>query len=72
VRIRIGSLDGAFVLEVQNDGVQGADGGRRGAGMGLRLSALQAIQLGGMVEFGPAEAGSWRVRLVAPLGGAEE
>jgi signal transduction histidine kinase len=66
VRVRIGAQDGAFVLEIQNDGV--AEGnGHRGAGMGLRLAALQAIQSGGMVEFGPAEGGRWRVRLVAPL-----
>jgi hypothetical protein len=34
--------------------------------MGLRLAALEAIQKGGMVEFGPLGADEWRVRLVLP------
>jgi signal transduction histidine kinase len=67
VRIRIGTLDDAFVLEVQNDGLDGEASQGRGAGMGLRLAALQAIQIGGVVEFGPVQEGEWRVRLVAPL-----
>jgi signal transduction histidine kinase len=53
-----------FMLEIRNDGV---GGGARGAGMGLRLAAFEALQHGGMVEFGPAAEGSWRVRLVVPL-----
>ena len=53
--------DGAFVLEVVNDGVTGA---RRRAGMGLRLAALEALQSGGVVEFGEREPGTWQVRLV--------
>jgi signal transduction histidine kinase len=64
VRVRIGRLDGAFVLEVRNDGAQ--PGGRRGAGMGLRLAAVEALQRGALVEFGP-EGDDWRVRLVVPL-----
>ena len=39
---------------------------RRGAGMGLRLAAVEALQRGALVEFGP-EGGDWRVRLVVPL-----
>jgi signal transduction histidine kinase len=53
-----------FTLEVHNDGVQ-RDG--RGTGMGLRLAAFEALQHGGVVEFGSAGAGRWRVRLVVPL-----
>jgi signal transduction histidine kinase len=53
-----------FTLEVHNDGVQRD---RRGTGMGLRLAAFEALQHGGMVEFGPAGEGRWRVRLVVPL-----
>jgi hypothetical protein len=34
--------------------------------MGLRLAALEALQLGGLIEFGPAEAGWWHVRLTVP------
>jgi signal transduction histidine kinase len=55
--------DDTFTLEVRNDGVEG---GARGAGMGLRLAAFEALQHGGMVEFGPAQEGGWRVRLVVP------
>ena len=30
--------------------------------------ALEAIQVGGIVEFGERESGIWRVRLAVPLG----
>jgi hypothetical protein len=35
--------------------------------MGLRLAAFEALESGGIVEFGPAGAGRWRVRLTVPL-----
>ena len=38
-----------------------------GVGMGLRLAALEALQAGGIVEFGEREPGFWRVRLAVPL-----
>ncbi|MGI8413037.1 MAG: GAF domain-containing sensor histidine kinase [Solirubrobacteraceae bacterium] len=63
VSVRIGRRDSAFVLEVANDGVTGHE---RHAGMGLRLAALEALQSGGMVEFGEREPGTWQVRLVVP------
>jgi signal transduction histidine kinase len=63
VVVRFGSRDGAFVLEVANDGIVGR---RRQAGMGLRLAALEALQSGGVVEFGEREPGTWQVRLVVP------
>jgi signal transduction histidine kinase len=63
VGVRVGHLDGAFVLEVVNDGVRGRT---RQAGMGLRLAALEALQSGGVVEFGEREPGTWQVRLVVP------
>jgi signal transduction histidine kinase len=66
VSVRIGRTDGAFVLEVANDGVSGR---QRRAGMGLRLAALEALQSGGMVEFGERDAGTWQVRLVVPHDG---
>jgi hypothetical protein len=34
--------------------------------MGLRLAALEALQVGGLVEFGEREPGIWRVRLAVP------
>jgi len=63
VRVRIGTADAAFLLEIVNDGVSGT---RRQAGMGLRLAALEALQSGGVVEFGEREPGTWQVRLVVP------
>jgi signal transduction histidine kinase len=53
-----------FTLEVRNDG---ARSDVRGAGMGLRLATFEALQHGGVLEFGPAREDSWRVRLVVPL-----
>ncbi|MGO9885802.1 MAG: GAF domain-containing sensor histidine kinase [Solirubrobacteraceae bacterium] len=68
VEVRVRDADGAFVLEVVNDGVTSA---RRQAGMGLRLAALEALQSGGVVEFGERESGAWKVRLVVPPGGPD-
>jgi signal transduction histidine kinase len=53
-----------FTLEVRNDG---ARTDARDAGMGLRLAAFEALQQGGVLEFGPTAADGWRVRLVVPL-----
>jgi signal transduction histidine kinase len=64
VSVRVGREDGALVLEVANDGVTGS---RHRAGMGLRLAALEALQSGGVVEFGEREPGTWQVRLVVPV-----
>ena len=66
VSVRVGRSDGTFVLEVLNDGVRGR---RRQAGMGLRLAAFEALQSGGVVEFGEREPGTWQVRLVVPHDG---
>lgn len=63
VAVRLRHADGAFVMEVDNDG---ARGGRRTTGMGLRLAAFEALQSGGVVEYGPAGGGAWRVKLVVP------
>jgi signal transduction histidine kinase len=64
VQVRVTSDADTFALEVRNDGVAA---GARGAGMGLRLAAFEALQHGGMVEFGTADPGNWRVRLVVPI-----
>jgi signal transduction histidine kinase len=63
VRVRVGSVDGAFSLEVRNDG---ARSDTRGTGMGLRLAAVEALGIGALLEFG-REGLDWRVRLVVPL-----
>jgi signal transduction histidine kinase len=64
VGVTVARDDDTFTLRVANDG---ARGGVRGAGMGLRLAAFEALQHGGVVEFGPAGEDEWRVRLVVPL-----
>jgi signal transduction histidine kinase len=64
VAVRTAQVDGAFVLEVINDGVR--PGRAHQPGMGLRLAAFEALQSGGIVEFGPLGEGSWQVRLVVP------
>lgn len=56
--------DGAFILEVANDGIDPVAGT---TGMGLRLAAFEALQAGGFVEFGEREPGVWKVRLVVPV-----
>jgi len=58
------SGDDTFVLDVVNDGVRSKP---RQSGMGLKLAALEALQLGGIVTFGSSEPGQWRVRLAVPL-----
>jgi signal transduction histidine kinase len=65
VRVHVGRRDGTFLLEVRNDGGVASPGG---TGMGLRLAAVEALQRGGVVEFGPAGGDEWRVRLMVPLG----
>jgi len=58
----------AFVLEVVNDGVL-APPSRATPGMGLRMAAFEALEHGGVVEFGPDGDDRWRVRLIVPEGG---
>jgi signal transduction histidine kinase len=70
VQVKVAGDGSLFVLEVKNDGVGQVQAGH-GAGMGLRLAALDALQRGGVVEFGPAESSHWRVRLVVPVPEAE-
>jgi signal transduction histidine kinase len=67
VRVIIDAPDGAFLLEVRNDGLPPAGSAGTGGGsrMGLRLAAYEALQRGGMLEYG-REEDQWRVRLVLP------
>jgi signal transduction histidine kinase len=63
--VRVRREDGLFVLEVANDGVNK----RRATGppgVGLRLAALEALHVGGLVEFGARDGGTWQVRLAVP------
>jgi signal transduction histidine kinase len=66
VDVRVARDDGTLVLEVVNDGVRDAASGQR-SGMGLRLAALEALQRGGVIEFGEVGGDRWRVRLLVPV-----
>ncbi|HYM59030.1 MAG TPA: GAF domain-containing protein [Solirubrobacteraceae bacterium] len=65
VEVALEHIDGAWVMEVCNDGLLGDT--RPESGMGLRLAALEALQAGGIVEFGKRDSETWRVRLAVPL-----
>ncbi|MDP9377135.1 MAG: GAF domain-containing protein [Actinomycetota bacterium] len=67
VEVALSHQEGALVMEVVNDGVRIR--AKRKLGMGLRLAALEALQAGGIVEFGEREPETWRVRLAVPLDG---
>jgi signal transduction histidine kinase len=64
VDVALGRSDDTFILDVANDGVREP---AHQTGMGLRLAALEALQVGGIVEFGQREPGTWRVRLAVPV-----
>jgi signal transduction histidine kinase len=69
VGVRTEMRSGTFVLEVTNDGVSGQAAGI--AGMGLRLAGFEALQAGGLLEFG-ARDDRWQVRLVVPYGQGDQ
>ena len=52
---------------LENRSPDGARSDARDAGMGLRLASFEALQQGGVLEFGPTGDGGWRVRLVVAL-----
>jgi signal transduction histidine kinase len=69
IEIRLQQPEDTFVLEVVNDGVASPQRRRHAAsGVGLRLAAFEALEHGGVVEFGRAGDDCWRVRLAVPLG----
>ena len=65
--VRTHARDDTLVLEIENDGVPRER--TASTGVGLRLAALEALQSGGLVEFGERTPGTWVVRLVVPLAG---
>ena len=66
IEIASGEEQGTFVLEIRNDGAR-VRPSHPGQGLGLKLAALDALQSGGVLEFGRFEPAGWRVRLVLPL-----
>ena len=65
VVVRVQRRDTTLVLEVENDAAPAV--AKVAAGVGLRLAALEALNLGGIVEFGRQQTGTWLVRLVVHL-----
>jgi hypothetical protein len=67
VEVTLGMTDGTLTLEIANDGVSGPAAANR---HGPALAALEALQVGGIVEFGERERArgecGWRSRLTAP------
>jgi signal transduction histidine kinase len=63
VTVALERLEQAWQLTITNDGV---DGRARQTGMGLRLAAFEALQAGGVLEFGERDDGLWQVRLLVP------
>ena len=66
VKVRLSAEAQTFVMEVENDGVVTRE--RSAAGMGLHLVTLEALQRGGVLEYGEGAPGHWVVRLVVPAG----
>jgi signal transduction histidine kinase len=66
IEVDVRSTAEALSLTVVNDGVS-AGPGRHGAGVGLRLCAMEALRDRGALEFGASDDDRWRVRLVLPL-----
>lgn len=64
IEVAVARDEEEFTLEVRNDGLGSSAGD---PGMGLRLAAFEALQQGGVVEYGRVEGDRWRVRLVVPL-----
>jgi signal transduction histidine kinase len=65
IRARRG--EGLLVLEVENDGVE-PETGPESPGVGLRIASVEALQAGGVLEFGQRVPGVWQVRLAVPDG----
>jgi signal transduction histidine kinase len=66
VEVLLRNAGGTLVLEVRNGGAPAR--GDRPGGVGLRLATLEALQHGGVLEYGESEPGAWQVRLVVPTG----
>ncbi|MEV4418645.1 GAF domain-containing protein [Patulibacter sp. NPDC049589] len=58
--------DDALSLTIDSDGATHGGAGGSSTGLGLRLAAVEALQAGGLLEFGARGKEGWRVRLLLP------
>lgn len=72
LQVTLTRRDDALSMTIDSDGAHGASGGGSGSGLGLRLAAVEAMQVGGLLEFGARGEGGWRVRLLLPAIDEEE
>ena len=68
VDVSVARADRTLVMKITNDGALARPGRPERPGMGLRLAGLEALQYGGLLEFGPEPEGRWQVRLAVPDG----
>ena len=64
LQITVRRLDDAIAMTIDSDGARRGDAGH--TGLGLRLAAVEALQVGGLLEFGSRGENGWRVRLLLP------
>jgi nitrate/nitrite-specific signal transduction histidine kinase len=64
LHVSLRRVEDALSLTIDSDGAHGKE--RSGSGLGLRLAAVEALQAGGLLEFGARGEGGWRVRLLLP------
>jgi signal transduction histidine kinase len=69
IDVRVATPEDAFELEITNDGADRTPAGAAGAGLGLRLLTLEALQHDALVEFGSLPDGRWHVRMVGSASG---
>jgi signal transduction histidine kinase len=63
IEVRVDRPGDAFELEITNDGAAGDTSGP-GAGLGLRLLTMEALQHDALIEWGALPGDRWHVRLV--------
>jgi signal transduction histidine kinase len=64
LHVSLRRLDDALAMTIDSDGARGTERGT--SGLGLRLAAVEALQAGGLLEFGSRGENGWRVRLLLP------
>lgn len=64
VHVSVQHEDSTFVMEIRNDRAPAPQSVVEG--VGLHLATLEALQHGGVLEYGELEPGRWSVRLLVP------